>query len=676
MPSYLTRRIVAAALAILCLTPTPQGAVAQTSSLTTPPRAEQAFERGAPVPAWVERMTTIPAETAVEALSIRLADLQFHVADTPAYYQHRAIVAHEASALGQLGQIDIEFQPAYQRVQLHKLAILRGKETVDKLASADIRFLQRERGLEQGVYDGSVTAQIVTTDLRVGDTLEIEYSVSGQNPVFGQHVMDTAQWDYGSPVALRRVSIDMPADKVLDYRLIGGAGANAPRQSALSRNGRTLLRFEAAAMPAVLGESYVPTDVQQFRWLQFSDFLDWASVNAWALELFSAQTAPAVLEAPLRAARAAKTREEAVAKVLEFVQNEIRYLSVSLGENSHRPFAPAQVLERRYGDCKDKSLLAVTMLRALGIEAYPVLVPSYSSGGLAQLLPSPTLFDHAIVVVKVNGKEYFLDPTRSGQYGALERMGQSHGGRQVLVVQPGSGALRTIPQPPAEATRGRRIERIEVAAMDQPATLVERIELLGVAAENARIQLARLSKQELRKAYEGALVKRYPEAQLVADPKVEDDRERNVFMLEARHRVPNLFAPSADGESWGMSYTPSNLSELFAPPGNARRSQPLLIPLFPEAREYDLTVTLPASFAMNPGSQTRSVDDQAFRLVRTLEVDKRALHIKVALATLEDRVAPARMASYLKNMQQYNEMLGGSLRVYKSDMTGGGGGGG
>ena len=38
------------------------------------------------------------------------------------------------------------------------------------------------------------------------------------------------------------------------------------------------------------------------------------------------------------------------------------------------PSAPDAVYARRWGDCKEKALLMVTMLRALGIEASPALV--------------------------------------------------------------------------------------------------------------------------------------------------------------------------------------------------------------------------------------------------------------------------------------------------------------
>ncbi|MES2316981.1 MAG: DUF3857 domain-containing protein [Pseudomonadota bacterium] len=68
----------------------------------------------------------------------------FYVGQDAAEYHHKAYAAHEASSLGALGQFDIQFQPEYQRVRLHRLALLRGKQVIDKLASADIRFLQRE----------------------------------------------------------------------------------------------------------------------------------------------------------------------------------------------------------------------------------------------------------------------------------------------------------------------------------------------------------------------------------------------------------------------------------------------------------------------------------------------------------------------------------------------------
>ena len=59
---------------------------------------------------------------------------------------------------------------------------------------------------------------------------------------------------------------------------------------------------------------------------------------------------------------------------LQFVQNKIRYVSLSFGSNAYHPHHPDEVLQNRYGDCKDKSLLLLSLLRAAGIQAWPALV--------------------------------------------------------------------------------------------------------------------------------------------------------------------------------------------------------------------------------------------------------------------------------------------------------------
>ena len=109
---------------------------------------------------------------------------------------------------------------------------------------------------------------------------------------------------------------------------------------------------------------------------------------------------------------------------LQWVQGEIRYFSVSLGESTHRPHDPAWVVQRRYGDCKDKTYLLVSLLRELGIDAQPMLVSLQSRRMPAKLLPSPEVFDHAIVRVRLQGKSYYLDGTRPAQSaGRLDTIG-------------------------------------------------------------------------------------------------------------------------------------------------------------------------------------------------------------------------------------------------------------
>src|SRR5690606_12491954 len=117
------------------------------------------------------------------------------------------------------------------------------------------------------------------------------------------------------------------------------------------------------------------------------------------------------IESEIKRIASTETSDEGrLLAALRFVQGEIRYLGVEVGPGSHAPSPPDQVLARRLGDCKDKTLLTVTLLDRLGIEAHPPLVATGLRRAIAQRLPSPGAFDHVIVLAKLDGQFIWLDP--------------------------------------------------------------------------------------------------------------------------------------------------------------------------------------------------------------------------------------------------------------------------
>lgn len=670
-------RIISALVALLSLVfvcaPVPAATGAAPAQSVAPAAgikrmAEQAFARGAPVPVWVAPIDTLPAPLSGVALSVRLSDVQFHVGATSAVYAHRALTANEPSSLAALGQYELQFQPEYQQLALHTMRVLRAGAVIDKLASADVRFLQRETNLDQGVYSGTVTVAIVTDDVRVGDTVELEYTITGQNPVFGGAFFEAAQWDSPAPAQRRRIILDVPRGRTVHYKLIGGARAGAPVVTTEDVGERHRVRFEATNIAQTIAEPYLPDDVHPYRFLQFSEFDTWREVNQWALGLFAPGAASPALDAALAGARAAATGEQAVAGVLAYVQNEIRYLSISLGENSHRPFPPDQVLKRRYGDCKDKSLLMVTMLRALGIEAAPVLVSTGQHKGIDQMLPSPLLFDHAIVRAVVGGKTYFFDPTRQGQSGALERMGQVHAGAQGLVIERSNPGLATIAAPAAASeVQSARLERVTVTALDQPVEMLVRRTYDGISAEYLRVQLAGLSKESLHKAYDGVLGERYPDSVMLGEPVVVDERERNRITIESQYRIARGFF-EASPSGWQVRYVPANLTGTFNIPGNAARQYPLAVPNFPSSATYEFELLLPDTFDAHYHDTVNDYKFAAFDVSETLSFNGHRASAKVALRIGADRVPHDGVVDFLAALKKLNTVLNGGMFLRKSDL--------
>src|SRR5262249_50826837 len=95
----------------------------------------------------------------------------------------------------------------------------------------------------------------------------------------------------------------------------------------------------------------------------------------------------------------------------DYVAKNVRYVSLSFGVGRLQPHAAAEVMQNSYGDCKDKHTLLQALLRAQGIQSYPVLINSGRK--IDTDVPSPAQFDHEITAVKLGkGDELtWLDTT-------------------------------------------------------------------------------------------------------------------------------------------------------------------------------------------------------------------------------------------------------------------------
>ena len=97
-----------------------------------------------------------------------------------------------------------------------------------------------------------------------------------------------------------------------------------------------------------------------------------------------------------------------------------RYVAVEVGDGNYIPHEPRQVLQYKYGDCKDLSLLMAELLRLRNIDAYPILVQMPAWRMFDSSYPSMRQFNHCIVAIVRLGDTTYYDPTAKGyDIGAL-----------------------------------------------------------------------------------------------------------------------------------------------------------------------------------------------------------------------------------------------------------------
>lgn len=123
------------------------------------------------------------------------------------------------------------------------------------------------------------------------------------------------------------------------------------------------------------------------------------------------------------------------------------YLGFYPGESGWIPHSAKACWSARLGDCKDRSALMIVLMRAVGIEAAPVIL--WSGRSFATPKVPILVANHAIVQVMADGEALYLDSVDTG-IGAL-RLRETLADRAALVMGADPG-LYMIPPTDPEAS--------------------------------------------------------------------------------------------------------------------------------------------------------------------------------------------------------------------------------
>ena len=191
----------------------------------------------------------------------------------------------------------------------------------------------------------------------------------------------------------------------------------------------------------------------------YADLIDGVSTGSSEVaELARSILADAGLEGSPQSPEARRAVLEAL---VEWIRSEVRYVAVAVGAGGYVPFRPLEVLDRRWGDCKDKSLLLIDLLASQGLAADPALV-RLDADRPSRDFPVPDDFNHLIVAVSAeglattpedpfDGERLWIDPTQT--WGGVVALHRPLHGQPALLIGAGRGALSPVPVRPVHAER-------------------------------------------------------------------------------------------------------------------------------------------------------------------------------------------------------------------------------
>jgi hypothetical protein len=627
--------------------------------------AAQTPYRIAPTPAWVEvpalpATPTIPDDQISDGLYYLRIDEQHRVESRNTdFFEYTAYAVANTQGIQNGSQIAIDFDPTYQSLTLHFVRIRRGDQVEDRLTPSIVNILQRETQLEYQIFDGTLTASIILEDIKAGDLIEYAFTTQGDNPIFDGIYSRGFNTQFDVPVHEITYRVIWPAGRTLHVR---SYGAEAEPEITRS-NGRVEYRWRFSDVPALIPDDQLPYWYDPYPWVQLSEWESWEHVATWGRGLFERVDQPSGIvrqEADRIRDRFASPRER-LAAALRFTQDDIRYMGIEIGVNSHEPRSPAEVLQKRFGDCKDKSLLLVALLRELGIGAHPVLVNTIDAREMEGWLPAATLFDHAIVRATLQDTVYWYDPTSTLQRGSAEAIHQPDYD-QVLVLEPNAAALTPMRPPVPNEPMASIEETFDLTAgLDAPAAYTVHSIYRSESADYMRNRFANESRQELAKSYLNYYADLYPYIRAKGTIEVEDDEAANMLRVTERYVIDSLWTPGERAGRPTAYFYPLEFGALLETPSNRIRTMPFGLS-HPVHQEQHTRILLPEPWSAEANSLV--VEDSAFDYRGSVFYEDQVITIRHRYRSKRDAVAPEDIAQYIRNVERVDEQLGYELTQY------------
>jgi hypothetical protein len=402
----------------------------------------------------------------------------------------------------EIGNIAIAWNPTAGDARVHKVVIHRRGREIDVLAGTGFEILRREDQLEAAMLDGMLTAVLRVPDLRVGDDLEIAYTVPLHDPTLREASHGLLFMGDAPPPGRYRLELSWEDGQEPHTRLTSDLAKLAER-----KGNRIAVRVDNP--PTITPPRDAPPRYAWTRVIEFSDFADWQSVSRRFHSLF-AEASTLAPDSPLReeATAIAASNPDKLAQAqaaLELVQQQVRYVYVGLNGGNFTPASADVTWERRYGDCKGKTAMLLALLGELGITAEPVLVNnSASTDGYDQRLANPGMFDHVLVRAEIGGKTYWLDGTLPDVIEARTEPFLPY--QWVLPLAARGSALERLPERPLTLPQVMELYEIDASAgFDAPARLTRTSVARGLAGLQQHMQFSSVSAGQLEAALKSQL---------------------------------------------------------------------------------------------------------------------------------------------------------------------------
>ncbi|MDD3146687.1 MAG: DUF3857 domain-containing protein [Candidatus Riflebacteria bacterium] len=355
-------------------------------------------------------------------------------------------------------EVSMSFDPNRERVRVLHARCLLPDGTVHNLQPEQIKISKGTSG--SVFFDQYQELSFTIPEVAVGSLVDYCYETEEYNPFDRNLFQGRNYFQWSSPVGESILRVSVPHEKQLHF-----VAYNCPpdfKPEKIEAVDSVVYTWKLTDLPPVVSEPYMPPYRDIVPSVYYSLHKDFTYVHNKLRPMFEKrfELTDMVKKKVDELIEGARDLNEKIARLYLFCQKEIRYISIKGNLASNQVgHAAEETLKNRYGDCTDKGMLLATMLKHIGVEAYPVGIRTNDSGKAVREI---SIFDdnHCITEVHLDGRIFYLDSTATDYRYPFFRSDD----HDTIADNTMLGTRNQVPLPPPEDNAMHVTRNIQLAA--------------------------------------------------------------------------------------------------------------------------------------------------------------------------------------------------------------------
>lgn len=433
--------------------------------------------------------------------------------------------------------LSYHFTLPYGTVEVVRLELIRPDGTVIPVdVATQSRVMVDRSQMSQNIFNpNSKILQVGVPGIEIGDICHLVTHRTTVKPRVPDTWSDYTVLEYTTPIRHLTYEVSAPKARPLVSILMKDEVPDTVTFNKTERADRILYRWEARNVPRAFSEPNMPPMYRVVQRLLVSTIPDWEYISRWYWQLSLPHLEASnkgITDKVGELISGANSRADKIDALFQFVSQDIRYMGLTTETEApgYEPHDVCITFDNRYGVCRDKAALLVTMLREAGVPAYPVLI---HAGIKKDEEVAQPYFNHAIVAAESKDGDFILmDPTDEN---TTELLPAYLSNKSFLVAHPEGRSLQTSPIVPASENmlQIRTTGTLTAEGMLRASTTLA---FRGINDNAYRGYFSRIKPEERKRFFEGALKRRMAGATLsgyrIEPLNIQDTSQPLTVMLE------------------------------------------------------------------------------------------------------------------------------------------------